>query len=105
MHTDIEVSVLDGNLIITVPRGLDLDKSHAAWAPALLKQYPGPFSGVRIDLSRCGLLTSSFISQIYQIQQAFAGAGAVTLVEPDPRFLRVLEAVGIKQLFTVIARR
>jgi len=104
MHHDIEVSVKEGTLVIVVPRGVDIDKSHAAWAPSVLKEHPGPFIGVRIDLSRCGLLTSSFISQIYQLQQAYAVGGPVTLEQPDPRFLRVLEAVGIKHLFTVVPR-
>jgi anti-anti-sigma regulatory factor len=104
MHNDIEVSVNAGTLDIVVPRGVDIDKMHAAWAPSVLKLHPGPFTAVRIDLSRCGLLTSSFISQIYQLQQAYAAGGPVTLLQPDPRFLRVLEAVGIKGLFTVIPR-
>jgi anti-anti-sigma regulatory factor len=104
MHNDIEVSIDAGTLVIIVPRGVDIDKMHAAWAPSVLKQHPGPFAGVRIDLSRCGLLTSSFISQIYQLQQAYAAGGPVTLVEPDPRFVRVLEAVGIRNLFTIIPR-
>lgn len=105
MSSDIDVSVQDGELLIVVPRGVDIDKTHAAWAPALLKQFPGPFRGVRIDLSRCGLLTSSFISQIYQLQQAYAGNGPVTLDQPDPRFVRVLEAVGIRNLFAVTVRK
>jgi hypothetical protein len=104
MHNDIEVSVDAGTLVIVVPRGVDIDKMHAAWAPSVLKLHPGPFSAVRIDLSRCGLLTSSFISQIYQLQQAYVAGGPVTLVQPDPRFLRVLEAVGIRNLFTIIPR-
>ena len=104
MHHDIEMTVDAGTLVIVVPRGVDIDKSHAAWAPSVLKLHPGPFTAVRIDLSRCGLLTSSFISQIYQLQQAYAAGGPVTLVQPDPRFLRVLEAVGIKHLFTVVPR-
>ncbi len=105
MQQDIDVGVQNGELVIVVPRGFDIDKMHAAWAPALLKQFPGPFTGVRIDLSRCGLLTSSFISQIYQLQQAYAQQGMVTLDQPDPRFVRVLEAVGIRHLFTVSARK
>ncbi len=104
MHHDIEVSATAGILLIVVPRGVDIDKSHAAWAPSVLKAHPGPFTEVRIDLSRTGLLTSSFISQIYQLQQAYAAGGTVSLVEPDPRFLRVLEAAGIKNLFAIVPR-
>lgn len=105
MLSDIDVSVQDGELVIVVPRGVDLEKTHAAWAPALLKQFPGPFRSVRIDLSRCGLLTSSFISQIYQLQQGYSPTAPVTLDQPDPRFVRVLDAVGISNLFAVITRK
>jgi hypothetical protein len=105
MTKDVTITTEDGALIISVPREFSVDLIHHAWAPDIIASYPGPYRELRFDLSRCGLLTSGFISQIFQLQEAFKRGGASAVLDrPDPRFVKVLETVGIRSLFQVVER-
>jgi hypothetical protein len=105
MAKDVTITVEQDTLLISVPREFSVDLLHHAWAPDIISTYPGPFRTLRFDLSRCGLLTSGFISQIFQLQEAYKRTGAVPVLDrPDPRFVKVLDVVGISNLFEIIAR-
>ncbi len=101
-----DVTVTDGRLLITIRKEFDLGNLHQDWAHSIAVQHPGPFAQVIIDLSRLGIVSSTFFAGLMQLNQHYNTDGAKRLVldKPDNRVLRTLTMMRIDQLFIIHAR-
>ncbi len=101
-----DVAVTDNKLVITIRKEFDLGNLHQDWAHSIAVQHPGPFALVTIDLSRLGIVSSTFFAGLMQLNQHYNPDGAHRLVldKPDNRVLRTLTMMRIDQLFTIHAR-
>lgn len=101
---DVEV---DGpRLVITIRKEFDFGNLHQDWAHAITVQHPGPFEEVVVDLSRTGIVSSTFFAGLMQLHNFYHAKGAkpLVLVKPDNRVLRTLTMMRLDKLFTIIAR-
>ena len=102
----LETAVVGDALVITILREFDSGNSHQDWAHGVQVMHPGPFARVRIDLSQCGLLSSTFFAGLIQFHQYYGAQGIppITLHKPDPRVVRNLKALRLDALFEVVPR-
>jgi hypothetical protein len=95
----------DGVLTIVIEREFDFGSLHQDWAVSILSQHPGPFSQVRMDMSKCGRVSSTFYAGLMQLHFAYnaSGQSPVTLVKPDPRMVTNLKILHLEPYFVVEA--
>jgi len=94
------------SLTITIRKEFDFGSLHQDWAQSISAQYPGPFKQVRVDLSLCGLVSSTFFAGVVQLHHAFNPTGKTPLVlaRPDPRLVRNLTMLRLDKLFVIESR-
>jgi len=101
------VSKAEGDLLtITIRKEFDFGNLHQDWAQSVLTQHPGPFREVRLDLSACGLVSSTFFAGLIQLHHAYTSKGAQPLVldRVDARVVRNLTMLHLAGMFTIKAR-
>ena len=101
-----ETSVKDGSLTITIRKEFDFGALHQSWAHAIITLHPGPYSIVKLDMSQCGLVSSTFFAGLMQLHFHYnpEGKTPVELYHPDPRALRNLQIMRMDGLFGVEPR-
>lgn len=93
------------SLTVSIRKEFDFGSLHQDWAQSIAIQYPGPYKQIRMDLSQCGLVSSTFFAGAVQLHHAFAKSGAtVVLVKPDPRLVRNLVMLRLDKLFVIEPR-
>jgi len=94
-------------LTIIIRREFDFGSLSQDWAQTLSRQWPGPFREVRIDLAKCGLVSSTFFAGLIQLHHAWVGAGSqpLLLVQPDPRLVRNLVMLRLDKMFRIEPRK
>jgi len=100
------VSIPGDSLTVTIRKEFDFGSLHQDWAQSITTQYPGPFKQVRVDLSLCGLVSSTFFAGVVQLHHAFnpTGATPLRLIKPDPRLVRNLTMLRLDKLFVIEKR-
>lgn len=100
------ISVPGETLTVTIRKEFDLGSLHQDWAHSIVAQFSGPYRQVRIDLSECGLLSSTFFAGVVQLHHAFnpAGKTPLALIHPDPRLVRNLTMLRLDKLFVIESR-
>jgi anti-anti-sigma regulatory factor len=95
-----------GNLVVTIRKEFDFGQLHQDWAQSITVQSPGPYPQVRIDLSRCGMVSSTFFAGLIQLHQVYNAKGTtpLVLVKPDLRLVRNLAMLRFDKLFTIEPR-
>jgi hypothetical protein len=95
----------DGVLTIVIEREFDFGSLHQDWAVSILSQYPGPFRTVRMDMTKCGRVSSTFYAGLMQLHFAYnaSGQSPIVLVKPDPRMVANLKILHLQSYFTVEA--
>ncbi|MCS6969553.1 MAG: STAS domain-containing protein [Planctomycetota bacterium] len=102
----IAPQVRNGELHIVVSKDFDAGAAHREWAPQLLADFPGPYTAIIVDCSRCGLLSSTFFAGLMQLYHEYSARGARRFVlhHPDPRVVRNLSILRLHNLFEVVPR-
>lgn len=92
-----------GVLDIVIEREFDLASLHRDWAVSILSQHPGPFALVRLDMSRCARVCSTFYAGLMQLHFAYNSTGhsPITLMRPDPRMLANLKCLRLEAYFHI----
>lgn len=93
----------DGVLDIVIEREFDFGSLHQDWAVTILTMHPGPFTRVRMDMTKCGRVSSTFYAGLMQLHFAYnaSGASPITLVKPDPRMVTNLKILHLEPYFVV----
>jgi len=95
----------ESTLTITMHREFDRANTPQDWAVQVQLLHPGPFAQVVVDCSGCGPLSSGFFSGLMQLQRHYSTGGAkLVLHRPDPRMVRNLEIMRLREFFEVVAR-
>jgi len=100
------VSSSGGILTIAINKEFDSGNLHQDWAQSIVTLHPGPFTSVRIDLSRCGSVSSTFFAGLVELYLALnpGGTQRVVLVDPDPRLLKNLNLLNLDTFFEIERR-
>ena len=95
----------DGVLNIVIEREFDFGCLHQDWAISILSLHPGPFTQVRMDMTKCGRVSSTFYAGLMQLHFAYnaSGSSPITLVKPDPRMMTNLKILHLEPYFRVEA--
>ncbi len=101
-----DIAVEGDRLLITIRKEFDFGNLHQDWAHAITIQHPGPFQEVAVDLSRTGIVSSTFFAGVMQLHNFYSPQGArpLVLMRPDNRVLRTLTMMRLDKLFTVVPR-
>lgn len=101
-----ELSVADQCLTITIRKEFDFGSLHQDWSHAIITMHPGPYNQVKLDMSQCGLVSSTFFAGLMQMHFHYTNSGSrpLTLFKPDPRVVRNLGIMHMQALFIVIDR-
>ncbi len=101
-----QLSVDDGVLRIVIHRDFDTGSLHQDWSTTIIQQSVGTYVSVVVDLSKTGLLSSTFFAGLVRLYQYFVVGKGATLVlhHPDPRTIRNLAILKMSDLFTVVPR-
>ncbi|MCK6490189.1 MAG: STAS domain-containing protein [Planctomycetes bacterium] len=93
-------------LLVTIRREFDFGNLHQDWAVSVVSQAPGPFVEVTLDLSQCGLVSSTFFAGLLQLRGHYCpkGSSPLRLRHPDPRVLRNLAIMRLDSLFCIEPR-
>ena len=93
-------------LTVTIRKEFDFGNLHQDWAHAIVVQWPGPYPQVHVDLSHCGLVSSTFFAGLIQLHHAYCTKGAqpLLLVKPDPRLVRNLTMLRLDKMFRIDPR-
>lgn len=93
----------DGVLEIVIEREFDFGNLHQDWAFSILSQHPGPFTQVRMDMSKCGRVSSTFYAGLMHLHFAYnpKGTSPITLVKPDPPMVANLKILHLETHFGV----
>jgi hypothetical protein len=96
-------SVQDDILTVTLHRDFDSARLNQDWGQFVVARHPGPFAQVRLDLSSCGRLNSTFIAGLIRLYAAYATKGVerMVLISPDKRLLANLKMLRFEQYFVV----
>jgi hypothetical protein len=96
-------STKDGVLTIVIEREFDFGSLHQDWAVSILSQHPGPFCQVRMDMSRCGRVSSTFYAGLMQLHFAYnaSGQSPIVLTKPDPRMVANLKILHLQSYFII----
>jgi hypothetical protein len=94
----------DGILAITIEREFDFGNLHQDWAQSIITRHPGPFQEVRVDMTKCGRVSSTFYAGLMQLHFAFntSGTRPLVLIKPDPRMLANLRILHLEQYFHIV---
>ncbi|GDY11901.1 hypothetical protein LBMAG53_07790 [Planctomycetota bacterium] len=106
MATGFDLHSANGVLTISIHRDFDTGSLHQDWSSAIIQQATGVYTSVKVDLSRTGLLSSTFFAGLVRLHQHFSRAGAaqVILHHPDNRTVRNLSILRLNNLFSITAR-
>jgi anti-anti-sigma regulatory factor len=102
-----DISSVPGEVLtIAIRKEFDFGNLHQDWAQSIATQHPGPFRQIRIDLSQCGLVSSTFFAGVVQLHHSFNpdGTKPIVLVRPDPRLVRNLAMLRLDKLFIIEGR-
>lgn len=99
-----EAEVVGTTLQVAIRREFDSGQMTHDWAFRLLSAHPGPFREVRIDLSRCVRVSSTFFAGMVQLHAAYTSKGAkpLVLIKPDPATVKNLKVLHLDQLFFIV---
>jgi hypothetical protein len=95
----------DGVLDIVIEREFDFGSLHQDWAVSILTMHPGPFTQVRMDMTKCGRVSSTFYAGLMQLHFAYnaSGSSPIKLVKPDPRMVTNLKILHLEPYFLIEA--
>ena len=95
--------VIGGVLNIVIEREFDLGSLHQDWAVSILSLHPGPFTKVRLDMTKCGRVSSTFYAGLMQLHFAFnvSGASPIVLSKPDARVIANLKILHLETYFSI----
>jgi len=101
-----EIARSGDTLIVVIRKEFDFGNLHQDWAHSIVVQWPGPFREVHIDLSLCGLVSSTFFAGLIQLHHTYGAKGTLPLllVKPDPRLLRNLTMLRLDKMFRIDPR-
>ena len=101
-----DVTSKDNVLTITIRKEFDFGSLHQDWSHVIITMNPGPFAQVKLDMSLCGLVSSTFFAGLMQLHFHYNvdGAHPVELVHPDPRAVRNLQIMRMDGLFGIEPR-
>jgi hypothetical protein len=93
----------DGILNIVIEREFDFGNLHQDWAVSILSRHPGPFAKVRMDMTKCGRVSSTFYAGLMQLHFAYnsSGGSPIELVKPDPRMVANLKILHLDPYFVI----
>lgn len=93
-------------LTVVIRKEFDFGNLHQDWATFVLNEYPGHYQQVVIDLSLCGLVSSTFFAGLMQLHFHYTkkGAGKLVLDKPDPRVVRNLVVMRMDDFFEIRPR-
>ena len=96
----------DNILTITIRKEFDLGALHQDWSHTIITMNPGPFAQVKLDMTLCGLVSSTFFAGLMQLHFHYSGTGTgpITLIMPDLRVVRNLAVMKMDKLFVIIDR-
>ncbi len=94
------------SLNITINKDFDFGQLHQDWAQSIVTMYPGPYSQVRVDLSHCNRVSSTFFAGLVHLNNTYKSSEGkkVVLVKPDPRLLHNLTMLRLNTLFAIEPR-
>lgn len=94
----------EGTLSITIEKEFDFGALSQDWAHSIITQHPGPFKEVRIDMSKCARVSSTFYAGLMQMHGIYTSKGArpLVLVKPDRRMMANLKILHLDQFFFVV---
>jgi hypothetical protein len=95
--------VIDGVLNIVIEREFDVGSLHQDWAVSILSKHPGPFAKVRLDMTKCGRVSSTFYAGLMQLHFAFnvSGTNPIVLLKPDARVISNLKILHLESYFSI----
>jgi hypothetical protein len=98
-------SAKDGVLTIVIEREFDMGSLHQDWAVSILSMHPGPFSKVRMDMTKCGRVSSTFYAGLMQLHFAYnaSGQSPITLVKPAASMVANLKILHLQSYFVIEA--
>ncbi len=101
-----DVSAKDGILTVTIRKEFDFGALHQDWSHVIITMNPGPFEQICIDMTLCGLVSSTFFAGLMQLHFHYTGVGSrpLTLIHPDPRVVRNLAVMRMQPMFVIIDR-
>ncbi len=101
-----EVLSTGKTLTITIRKEFDFGSLHQDWSHSIITMNPGPFEQVQLDMSLCGLVSSTFFAGLMQMHFHYTDAGSqpIALIKPDHRVVRNLVVMKMDSLFTVVPR-
>ena len=101
-----DVSSKDGVLTITIRKEFDIGSLHQDWSHSIIILNPGHFAQVKVDMSMCGLVSSTFFAGLMQLHFHYTGTGSrpITLAKPDHRVVRNLAVMKMDKMFIIIDR-
>jgi len=93
----------NGVLDIVIGREFDFGGLHQDWAVAILSMHPGPFTQVRMDMTLCGRVSSTFYAGLMQLHFAYnaSGSNPIVLTKPDPRMVTNLKILHLEPYFVI----
>jgi len=95
------VSSSGGVLNININKEFDSGNLHQDWAQSILTLHPGPYKCIRIDLCRCGSVSSTFFAGLVALHAMNTDGQRLILVDPDPRVLRNLRMLQLAQFYQI----
>ena len=97
------ISSSGGILTIAINKEFDSGNLHQDWAQSIATLHPGPFTSIRIDLSRCGSVSSTFFAGLVELYLVLnpGGTQRVVLLNPDPRLVKNLKVLALDTFFEV----
>ena len=97
------VEIVDQVLHITIDYNRHFYALQHDWAQSIIDTNPGPFRQVRIDMSKCLLVDSSFYAGLMQLHFAYNGDGyhALVLEGPSERLIANLKTLHLFPYFTL----
>jgi hypothetical protein len=101
-----EVLSKDKILTISICKEFDFGSLHQDWSYSIISMNPGPYEYVYLDMSMCGLMSSTFFAGLMQLHFHYTERGAqpLTLIKPDHRVVRNLALMHMSKMFVVIER-
>ncbi len=101
-----DVETIGSVLRVSVRKEFDFGVLAQDWAHALTVTCNAAYTEVRFDLSRCGLVSSTFFAGLVQIHQHYTAQGVerVVLEKPDPRLVKNLKVLRLDSLFIIEPR-
>jgi|GEM_PF-2523459 len=101
-----DVTIVGDSMTVFISKQFDFGNLHQDWAHQLTVTNPGPFAVVAVDLSVCGLVSSTFFAGLVQMHHVYTSKGQNTmrLIKPDPRMVRNMKMLRLDKLFEIIPR-